>query len=257
MTEKEKRMKDLLMQRYGQQCWGCDVAITEKQQLELDHIQAAAFGGSDTIENRILLCGPCNRQKGVRLSIEGLRLELKAGIGGRGVGPSTFDYPRALKTNKLKHENDVRTEPTQGVLSLDTVIKESEENPSLPVHPDSEVSNVIGMLWYQGLPGLAEAFLDVVKFVPLSDDWNRDEVRIQRCKIVFMSGAAASVIACKQVRGAGKVNLTILEAVATAKGLCVERSYYERETYEFDYCGLIHEVFNPVPGVDDVDDLPF
>ena len=40
--------------------------------MELDHIQPKSERGSSAIGNRILLCGPCNREKGARRTLSGL-----------------------------------------------------------------------------------------------------------------------------------------------------------------------------------------
>ena len=52
-------------------CAGCG-RMMEMAFMELDHIQPKSERGSNAISNRILLCGPCNREKGARRTLSGL-----------------------------------------------------------------------------------------------------------------------------------------------------------------------------------------
>ena len=52
-------------------CAGCGRAM-EMAFMELDHIQPKSERGSNAINNRILLCGPCNREKGANRTLSGL-----------------------------------------------------------------------------------------------------------------------------------------------------------------------------------------
>lgn len=40
--------------------------------MELDHILPRADGGANTINNRVMLCSPCNRRKSNILTMSGL-----------------------------------------------------------------------------------------------------------------------------------------------------------------------------------------
>lgn len=53
---------------YGEQGGYCNACRThfESQHLEFDHIVAVANGGTDHISNLQLLCGSCNRTKGIQ-----------------------------------------------------------------------------------------------------------------------------------------------------------------------------------------------
>ena len=53
------------------ECAGCGRDL-EKEFMEIDHIQPKRGGGNDTIDNRILLCAPCNRRKSASLALPGL-----------------------------------------------------------------------------------------------------------------------------------------------------------------------------------------
>ena len=68
-------MKEALIERDGLQCQGCGFEAPNKRHLELDHKVPKTDGGSDIIDNRVLLCGPCNRRKSNRLTLSGLLVE--------------------------------------------------------------------------------------------------------------------------------------------------------------------------------------
>ena len=67
-----KCRKRLLIDRYGQRCQGC-WQLKSENDLEVDHIKPKFAGGSDTVQNRTLLCGPCNRLKSHELTLDQLR----------------------------------------------------------------------------------------------------------------------------------------------------------------------------------------
>lgn len=52
-------------------CAGCG-RILEKEFMEIDHIRPRSDGGSNFIDNRILLCRPCNGKKSNKLTMAGL-----------------------------------------------------------------------------------------------------------------------------------------------------------------------------------------
>ena len=64
-----------LVQRDGMICQGCGFEPPWEDFLEIDHQQPKSEGGSDAVDNRILLCSPCNRTKSDRLTLKGLRVE--------------------------------------------------------------------------------------------------------------------------------------------------------------------------------------
>lgn len=67
-----QRRKSLLIDRYGQRCQGCGQPKSEND-LEVDHIRPKSAGGPDAIQNRTLLCGPCNRLKSHTMTLDELR----------------------------------------------------------------------------------------------------------------------------------------------------------------------------------------
>ena len=66
-----RRRKSLLIDRYGQRCQGCGQPKSEND-LEVDHIRPKSAGGPDAIQNRTLLCGPCNRLKSHTMTLDEL-----------------------------------------------------------------------------------------------------------------------------------------------------------------------------------------
>ena len=52
-------------------CAGCGRRLPPRY-MELDHIRPRASGGPNTIDNRVLMCGPCNREKKADLTMTGL-----------------------------------------------------------------------------------------------------------------------------------------------------------------------------------------
>ena len=68
-------MKNLLIRKFGLQCWGCDFIAPREEYLQVDHIDPKSLGGSNGLDNRALLCAPCNSLKSNTKTIIGLRLE--------------------------------------------------------------------------------------------------------------------------------------------------------------------------------------
>ena len=72
--------KKFLIDHYDMTCWGCNFSPCRRQDgsrddryLEVDHIRAQANEGSDELYNLAILCTPCNRRKGKRLTLQMLR----------------------------------------------------------------------------------------------------------------------------------------------------------------------------------------
>ena len=72
---KREQMVAALIAEHGIACLGCERRFDSARYLELDHRIPRSEGGSNELENRILLCGPCNRTKGNTLTLTGLRKE--------------------------------------------------------------------------------------------------------------------------------------------------------------------------------------
>ena len=72
-TMKREEMLAALIERDGLQCQGCGFVPPHKRHLEIDHKLPRSEGGSNDLDNRVLLCGPCNRAKSNTLTLTGLR----------------------------------------------------------------------------------------------------------------------------------------------------------------------------------------
>ena len=70
-----REMKKVLIHKFGLQCWGCDFIAPREQYLQMDHIDPKSLGGSNSLDNRALLCAPCNGLKSNTKTLIGLRLE--------------------------------------------------------------------------------------------------------------------------------------------------------------------------------------
>ena len=71
-----RKMQEILVSQFGARCWGCDFQGTGERAaryLELDHVDPKSAGGSDHLDNRVLLCGPCNKDKRDKLTLIELR----------------------------------------------------------------------------------------------------------------------------------------------------------------------------------------
>lgn len=71
-TLTHKKMYAILIGQFGLQCWGCDFVAPDDRYLELDHVDPRASGGSNDLDNRALLCRPCNQTKSKHLTLAGL-----------------------------------------------------------------------------------------------------------------------------------------------------------------------------------------
>ena len=67
-----KEMHTILIERFGLRCWGCDFEAPDERYLELDHVDPRSSGGSNQLDNRALLCRPCNQMKSSHLTLAGL-----------------------------------------------------------------------------------------------------------------------------------------------------------------------------------------
>ena len=67
-------MQAMIIEEFGRQCWACSFNWPESDHYELDHVNPDSAGGSNELHNRALLCGPCNRRKGQRLTLISARV---------------------------------------------------------------------------------------------------------------------------------------------------------------------------------------
>ena len=68
-----REMKDFLVKTFGTRCWGCDFDHGDDRYLQLDHAEPKADGSSNDLDNRTLLCSPCNLAKSNRITLGQLR----------------------------------------------------------------------------------------------------------------------------------------------------------------------------------------
>ena len=70
-------MHEILVNQFGLKCWGCNFIPPDKRYLHLDHIIPKTDGGTNHIDNRALLCQPCNTKKSNTMSLTELRRQNK------------------------------------------------------------------------------------------------------------------------------------------------------------------------------------
>lgn len=68
---------EILVNQFGLKCWGCNFIPPDKRYLHLDHIIPKTDGGTNHIDNRALLCQPCNTKKSNTMSLTALRRQNK------------------------------------------------------------------------------------------------------------------------------------------------------------------------------------
>ena len=69
-------MHNVLVEQFGLYCWGCNFKAPDSRYLELDHINPKSGKddyGQHHINNRALLCKPCNLEKSDRMTLPQLR----------------------------------------------------------------------------------------------------------------------------------------------------------------------------------------
>ena len=69
----EQERKDLLLIRDGRRCQGCGWEPPYEDYLQVDHLRPRSNGGAHVVENRTLLCDPCNRLKSNKLTLAELQ----------------------------------------------------------------------------------------------------------------------------------------------------------------------------------------
>ena len=68
-------MKAILIGQWGAVCWGCgfEPPNGDDRHFDLDHNLPKASGGTNDLDNRAILCRPCNGRKSNTLTLDGLR----------------------------------------------------------------------------------------------------------------------------------------------------------------------------------------
>ena len=68
-----RQLRERLVLADGEKCQGCGWRPPRTEYLEVDHRLPKSLGGRDDMRNRVLLCSPCNRAKGKKLTLAELR----------------------------------------------------------------------------------------------------------------------------------------------------------------------------------------
>ena len=102
---RHSEMHAILWQQFGSQCWACDFVAPWPEYLELDHVNPKSDGGSNHLDNRALLCRPCNGKKGNRKTLSALRRDNRKD--GRLAGPDPVDlrYAATWARGELARRN--------------------------------------------------------------------------------------------------------------------------------------------------------
>ena len=162
MTDEERKVKSSLVQKFGQSCWGCTVAISDSKLLVLDHIIPKNEGGSDTIENRALLCASCNSKKGNRLTLSGLREA-------NGVKSHTIDLKAALEWTREQAATLLVTQltfPARGLELPSEKVPKTTANLSTQSFDGNGVHGLrqlCGLVALRSYPETAEALTAVIQ----------------------------------------------------------------------------------------------
>ena len=110
-------MHQILVDQFGLKCWGCNFVPPDKRYLHLDHIVPKSDGGTNDIDNRALLCQPCNSKKSNTMSLTSLRRQnKKEGYIQQG---EAIDLPAALAWTRSLLVQTLRETPYQGPLPLE------------------------------------------------------------------------------------------------------------------------------------------
>ena len=107
-------MHGILVERFGCRCWGCNFQPPDRRYLHLDHIIPKSDGGSNDIDNRALLCQPCNSKKSNKMSLTALRRANKRD--GHMQEGGLVDLKAALAFTRELLIQRVRETPQQGRL---------------------------------------------------------------------------------------------------------------------------------------------
>ena len=108
-----EQMKAILIELFGYQCWGCDFVPPEnikqprERFLELDHIIPKSEGGGPEIQNRALLCRPCNGDKKDTHNLTWLRQQAGYATGRR----KGIRHPIELPLARMKVEQYLAQQP--------------------------------------------------------------------------------------------------------------------------------------------------
>ena len=111
-------MKEILINQFGVECWGCGFEPPDKDEryLHLDHINPKSSGGSNDIDNRSILCQPCNSKKLNTMTLEGLRRKNKRENHLKKSQTELIDISSAMQWTRDYMVNLIRETPYQSEL---------------------------------------------------------------------------------------------------------------------------------------------
>lgn len=72
MDPKDIARAQELLTRHGNACAYCEGSVEGKRNRHIDHVIPISRGGSDTLDNIVVACAPCNRNKSDRMPLEWL-----------------------------------------------------------------------------------------------------------------------------------------------------------------------------------------
>ncbi len=104
-------MRELLVGEFGVKCWGCNFEPPDERYLHLDHITPKSDGGTNHIDNRALLCQPCNSKKSNTMTLTALRRSNKRD--GHLQAGETVNLTKALYWTRERLIEKVRETPSQ------------------------------------------------------------------------------------------------------------------------------------------------
>lgn len=108
-------MKKILITEFGAECWGCGFEPPDKDDryLHLDHINPKSSGGSNDIDNRSILCQPCNSKKLNTMTLDGLRGKNKRENYLKKTETQLIDISSAMQWTRDYSVNLIRETPYQ------------------------------------------------------------------------------------------------------------------------------------------------
>ena len=104
-------MHKTLVEQFELKCWGCNYIPPDERYLHLDHIIPKSDGGTNHIDNRALLCQPCNSMKSNTMSLSALRRRNRQE--GYEKDNEPIDLPSALAWTKQYMIDLIRRSPHQ------------------------------------------------------------------------------------------------------------------------------------------------
>ena len=108
-------MKEILIDQFGVECWGCGFQPPDNDDryLHLDHINPKSSGGSNDIDNRSILCQPCNSKKLNTMTLDGLRKQNEREKHMKKSKSQLIDISSAVQWTRNHMVNLIRSTPHQ------------------------------------------------------------------------------------------------------------------------------------------------